>query len=392
MTCPSRLGPETEELALRALAAFPEAVAREPGVHDERVLAAVGRVPRHLLVPELLAPVGEDRPARRWRLLRLDQQPAEHLAICYGTDQVVVQLEGQPLGGWRGGDEYTGVPTAQSSGIGLIALTLQELDPRSGDRVVEVGACTGYLAALAADLTGRQVTGVEIDRELVRVAVPRLAAAGADVRMVARDGLRGLPDRTWNVIAASCGVRGLPAAWPAALAPGGRLLTTVTTGAPGWGATALVRRDEHGLLSGQLTCGRWAHVPDRAAGWLPLQLDASVGPSRHRTAVLAPPAPTEYGFWVALAHLAPGVRRHWCAPDVAEDAVVLVGTDGSRAVVDRDGSRVVERGPHDLWSVAEAVHSRWAAAGRPTVYGLEFDRSRVRVVGGPALSWELPLV
>ncbi|MGW4890682.1 hypothetical protein ACWEQL_00205 [Kitasatospora sp. NPDC004240] len=378
--------------AQEALVAFPAAVEAEPdspGPYDARVLAAIGRVPRHLLIPRLLAPVGPDRPARRWRLLDLEEHPDQHLAVCYGLEQVVVQL-GRPAAVPAGGEAY-GVPTAQSSAIGLIAAALTDLAPGPGERLVEVGACTGYLAALAADLTGRQVTGVEIDPDLVRAAVPRLAAAGADVRMVVRDGLRGLTGR-WEAIAVSCAVRGLPAAWTGALAPGGRLVATVTTGAPGWGASALVRRDERGVLSGRLECGRWTHVPDRTAGWLPLPSGAPAGPGRRRSGVLAPPR-AEPGFWTAAAHLLPGVRRHYRAPGAEPDAVVLVDGASSRAEVAADGSAAMEWGPQDLWAQAEAVHARWAAAGRPAAYGLEFGSAgAVRVVGGAGLSWELPLL
>ncbi|GJF34094.1 hypothetical protein KNE206_67940 [Kitasatospora sp. NE20-6] len=376
----------------KALVSFPAAVAAEPdspGPYDLRVLAAIGQVPRHLLIPQLLAPVGPDRPARHWRLLDLEQHPEEHLAVCYGLEQVVVQLD-RPAAVPTGG-QAQGAPTAQSSAIGLIAAVLTDLAPGPGERLVEVGACTGYLAALATNLTGRQVMGVEVDPDLVRVAAPRLVAAGADVRMVVRNGLRGLAGR-WDAIAVSFSVRGLPAAWTGALAPGGRLAATVITGAPGWGASALVVRDERGVLSGRLEYRRWTHVPDRTAGWLPLPSGAPARPGRRRSGVLAPPR-AEPGFWVAAAHLLPRVRRHYRAPGTEPDAVVLVDGAGSRAEVAADGSAAVEWGPRNLWAQAEAVHDRWAAAGRPAAYDLEFGPAgTVRTVGGAGLSWELPLL
>ncbi|MFJ2778223.1 protein-L-isoaspartate O-methyltransferase [Kitasatospora sp. NPDC087315] len=158
----------------------------------------------------------------------------------------------------------------------MLAVALQDVRLGPGDRFVELGACTGYLCAVAAELTGRQANGVEIDRELARDAAPRLAAIGADVHLVVRDGLRGLPDGPWDAIAASFAVRRIPAAWLHRLAPGGRLRTTITTGAPGWHATALVHRDEAGALSGRLAGERWGHVPDRVGGWIPLP-NAPVG-------------------------------------------------------------------------------------------------------------------
>ncbi|MGY0466718.1 protein-L-isoaspartate O-methyltransferase family protein [Kitasatospora sp. cg17-2] len=372
-----------------ARSAFGTALAQEPGVHDPAVVEAMTRVPRHLLMPRLFAPLGSDRPARRWRLVDLGDEPELHLAVCYGMDQVVVQLDGRPTGPLMAGDEFTGVPSGQSSGAGLLAVTLQDLRLAPEDCFLELGACTGYLSAVAADLTGRQATGVEIDRELARDAAQRLAALGADVRIVVRDGLRGVPEGLWDAVAASFAVRRIPAAWPRRLAPGGRLRTTVTTGAPGWHATALVHRDEHGTLSGRLTAELWGHVPDRAGGWIPLPQAPADG-GRRRSAVLAPPVPFERGFWVALAHNLPGVRRAWGAPG-SEDDIVLVARDGSRAAVARDGSRVVERGPRNLWQEAEELHARWTAAGKPVEYRLEFTGPVQRVVGGPGLSWELPM-
>ncbi|GLW58070.1 hypothetical protein [Kitasatospora phosalacinea] len=132
-------------------------------------------------------------------------------------------------------------------------------------------------------------------------------------------------------------------------------------------------------------------LPAWATGWLPLPPGAPPGPGRRRTAVLASPVPAERGFWVALGHLLPGVRRHWRAPGTDEEAVMLVDGAGSRAGVAPDGSQAVEWSSRALWAETEAVHARWAAAGRPAVYGVEFAGHRIRVAGGTGLSWELPV-
>lgn len=201
----------TAPLALGSLSAarsaFADALALEPSVHDPVIVAAMAGVPRHLLMPRLFAPLGSERPVRRWRLVDLQDDPERHLAVCYGMDQVVVQLDCRPLGLYVVGSDCTGIPTGQSSGAGLLAVTLQDVRLGPGDRLLEIGACTGYLSAVAAELTGRQATGVEIDRELARDAAPRLAAISAGVRLVVRDGLRGLPEGPWDAITASFTVR-----------------------------------------------------------------------------------------------------------------------------------------------------------------------------------------
>ncbi|MEV7931017.1 hypothetical protein [Kitasatospora sp. NPDC088779] len=223
----------------------------------------------------------------------------------------------------------------------MLAVALQDLRLEPGDRFLEVGACTGYLCALAAWLTGRQVTGVEIDWSLVRETGPRLAQAGADVWLPARDAERGLPDGTWDKITASFAVPSIPASWLHRLAPGGRLRTTINGGAPGWHATALVQRGIAGALTGTLTAELWGHVPSRRVGWLPVPSPPD-GPGRTRCAVLPPPAHTQRGFWVAVGHLLPGVRRYWDPAGSGE--VVLVGADGSRAVIAPDGATASEWG------------------------------------------------
>ncbi|MFC8716562.1 hypothetical protein [Kitasatospora sp. NPDC057198] len=87
----------------------------------------------------------------------------------------------------------------------------------------------------------------------------------------------------------------------------------------------------------------------------------------------------------------PSERAQPPTPGADEEAVVLVDGAGSRAEVAPDGLAALEWGVRALWAQAEAVHARWTAAGRPAVYGVEFDGGRVRVVGGAALSWELPV-
>ncbi|MEU5383231.1 protein-L-isoaspartate O-methyltransferase family protein [Kitasatospora cineracea] len=368
--------------------AFAELLASQPGVHDRRIIEVMSTLPRHQLMPRVFVPLGTAQPARRWKLIDFRDEPEQHLAVCYGTEQVVVQLDHRPVGEHEVGKEHAGVPTAMSSGAGLVALALQDVRPDPGQRFLEVGACTGYLAAVAAALTGRQTTGVEIDKSLVREATAQLAGIGADVRLVARDAIRGLPEGRWDAICASFAVRRIPQPWLDHLAPGGRLRTTITTGAPGCHATALVERDENGVLSGTLTAELWGHVPDRHTGWIPMPSTVPDGPGRVRSSVPAPPGVRERGFWVMLSHSLPGVRRFWDRE--LGGALVLVAGDGSRAVVELDGARATEWGPRNLWAVAEAVHQRWVQAGSPARYGLEFIDGAQRVTGGRGMSWDLP--
>ncbi|GAA1189402.1 SAM-dependent methyltransferase [Kitasatospora gansuensis] len=266
-------------------------------------------------------------------------------------------------------------------------MTLQDLRLEEGHCFVEVGAGTGILSAAAALITRRQVTGVEIDPDLARAAAVRTAQAGIDVRMVARDGLRGLPDGPWDRIAGSFAVPAIPKPWLRQLAVGGALTCTISTGAPGWHATAVIEHNPDGTLGGRLRADTLGHVLARGVPWLPVP-EQPDGVSRQRSWVLAPPDFRERGFWVALAHLLPGVRRHW--PTEPDPTVVLVGEDGSRAHVAPDGSLAEAWGPRDLWAEAEKVHTRWSAAECPTTFDLDCRDERQVVDGGTGLTWHLP--
>jgi protein-L-isoaspartate(D-aspartate) O-methyltransferase len=168
----------------------PEALLRElrPFVSDERVLAAIGRVPREQFVP-----AGERRSAYANRAL----------PIACG------QTISQPL---------------------VVARMCEVLELRPRDRVLEVGTGSGYHAAVLAHLAAH-VWSIERHARLSRRAARNLAAAGVqNVTLVVGDGTRGLPESApfdaINVAAAGS-VEGL-AELEAQLAPGGRLVAPIT--------------------------------------------------------------------------------------------------------------------------------------------------------------------
>src|SRR4029079_9440052 len=70
-----------------------------------------------------------------------------------------------------------GIPTSSSSQPSLMARMLHRLDVAPGQRVLEVGAGTGYNAALLAAL-GAEVTSIENQPEVADAARAHLAAAG----------------------------------------------------------------------------------------------------------------------------------------------------------------------------------------------------------------------
>ncbi|MCO4095040.1 MAG: protein-L-isoaspartate O-methyltransferase [Acidovorax sp.] len=104
------------------------------------------------------------------------------------------------------------------------ARMLQDLKVQPTDRVLEIGAGSGYMAALLAHRAER-VVSLEINPELASMARENLRNAGiqnADVRQ--GDGARdAIPDGPFDVIVLSGSVAEVPAPLLALLREGGRL-------------------------------------------------------------------------------------------------------------------------------------------------------------------------
>ena len=156
-----------------------------------RVAAAFLGVPRHVFLP--------------------DVAPDE----VYSDRSIPVKLE-------------DGVPISSSSQPAMMAEMLEQLDIRAGERVLEIGAGSGYNAALLAVLAGPSgsVTTVELDADLAAAARDHLDRAGfSRVRVVCADGTAGDPaGAPFDAMIASIGVGDVPAAWHAQLRRGGRLV------------------------------------------------------------------------------------------------------------------------------------------------------------------------
>jgi len=108
------------------------------------------------------------------------------------------------------------------------ARILQEVAPKSVDRVLEVGTGSGYMAALLAH-RARHVHSVEIVPELKRLGEANLRrAAVANVTVEGGDAARGWSKQApYDVIVLTGSTPELPDAFLAQLAPGGRLFAVV---------------------------------------------------------------------------------------------------------------------------------------------------------------------
>jgi protein-L-isoaspartate(D-aspartate) O-methyltransferase len=114
----------------------------------------------------------------------------------------------------------------------MVAIMNEALELRIGNKVLEVGAGSGYHAATVAELIGSQghVYTVELVPELVRIARSNLERAGYSdrVTLVEGDGSLGYPDRApYDRVVITAAAPKIPQALVGQLRPGGILVIPV---------------------------------------------------------------------------------------------------------------------------------------------------------------------
>jgi protein-L-isoaspartate(D-aspartate) O-methyltransferase len=119
-------------------------------------------------------------------------------------------------------------PGASSSQPAVYAMMLEQLGLAPGQRVLEIGAGTGFNAALMAHIVGEsgQVFTIEIDPELAASAREHLRGVGFHrVKVLCGDGSLGHPEAApYDRIIVTVGAWDIAPAWQAQLKPAGRLL------------------------------------------------------------------------------------------------------------------------------------------------------------------------
>ncbi|WP_052422759.1 methyltransferase domain-containing protein [Nonomuraea candida] len=365
--------------------------ARQPV--GDRVAEAMLAVPRHLFVPEVCP---ED---------------------AYRDEPIVTKRDAG------------GTPISSSSQPAIMATMLGQLGVEPGHRVLEIGAGTGYNAALLARLAGPggQVVSVDIDADTARQARAHLDAAGAaGVEVLCRDGAGGCAERApYDRLIATVGVWDLSPAWLAQLRPDGRLVVPLDL--RGVQVSVSMERshdpgEEAGGRPGERPGGEhWVSRSVAPCGFMRMRgplagTEVVTVVRRDPEVVLALPEPREVGdvlsalaavpteitvkaeeqaspfvagmgvaLWLALH------EPHWCAvtgdlgggpgyvPGLVEaDGIALLGMEG--ALVARGhgagGARLAAR---------LAAHVRaWDTAGRPQAGDLRIDAYQGRSPGGAA--------
>lgn len=175
------------------------------GVTDERVLAAMGRLPRHVFVPpDLRGEAYLDTP----------------LPIGHG------QTISQPY---------------------MVALMTELLEVSEGMKVLEIGTGSGYQAALLAGM-GARVVSVERIEALAAVASRVLSETGYVVKVKVADGREGCPEEApFDRLLVTAGARQVESAWIDQLVTGGLLVVPLVQG-PGVERLLVLRKEPGGMV------------------------------------------------------------------------------------------------------------------------------------------------
>ena len=127
-----------------------------------------------------------------------------------------------------------GDPTSSASQPAVVAMMLEALDLQRGMRVLEIGAGTGYNAALMAEVVGDQrlVTTIDIDADVVAQTGRLLGRAGyGDIDVVCGDGALGRAESApFDRIVATVGCSDVSWDWVDQLRPDGLLLVPLDHG------------------------------------------------------------------------------------------------------------------------------------------------------------------
>ncbi len=130
----------------------------------------------------------------------------------------------------------SGVSISSSSQPAIMAMMLEQLDLQPGNRVLEIGAGTGYNAALMAHLVGADghVITIDFDEDIVSAARQHLRANRIEnVDVIRGDGGQGFPDGApFDRIILTVGAWDITPAWRQQLAPDGRLVLPLSVAGP----------------------------------------------------------------------------------------------------------------------------------------------------------------
>ena len=181
-------GPEPQGEAGELRNLLVKGLVSQGAISSQTVRRAFEEVPRHLFVP------------------RVD------IATAYSNRPISIRWDEE-------------IPISSSSQPRMMAIMMEQLNLEPGSRVLEIGAGTGYNAAILAHVIGEtgSVITMDIDQDIVDEAAGNLAKTGyGNVKAVCGDGFEGFPgDQPYDRITVTVGAYDISPHWVDQLKEGG---------------------------------------------------------------------------------------------------------------------------------------------------------------------------
>ncbi|MEU7278606.1 methyltransferase domain-containing protein [Streptomyces sp. NPDC045431] len=335
----------------------------ERGLLDEDWRAVWHAVPREPFIPQ-----------RIWRQGPTECVPittgADRLALIHSDEPVVIQLD-------DGHADGPGTATSSNSQPSMVARMLRLLDVEPGNRVLEIGTASGYVAALLSRRLGdAHVYSIEIDPGLAHHAAATLRAAGYTPNLACGDGACGWPDEApFDRLIATCALRRIPYELVQQVRPGGLIVAPMARDF--WsGALVRLRVGDDGAASGYFHSGA-SYMPMRSHR-APAAAPVDDSTARASKNTVQPRQGLSLGFALYAGTRLPDVRL-WHSEKNGTVQVWAQDCEGSAATA--TGDEVWQYGPRDLWSEIEHTWQEYDHLGSPelTEFGLTVRASHQEV-------------
>jgi protein-L-isoaspartate(D-aspartate) O-methyltransferase len=259
------------------------------------VEAALREVPRHLFLP------GVD------------------LERVYSGDAIVTRTDDAKR------------PTSSSSQVAIMAPMLELLELAPGMRVLEIGAGSGYNAALPDAIVGPggAVATIELESDLAEEARAHLAAAGRErVRVICADGWLGDPDGSvYDRIELTANSADVAPAWSAQLVDRGILVMPLRFRSNGGQAVVALRKEGAGFRSTRCVMG----------GFMEMR---GLGAARSASALVGDLSVTPADIAPRVLELVKGPPRVELGDELDRDATWLLAIVRDLVTIRREGQPV----------------------------------------------------
>jgi len=222
----------------KLLDAYVDGIRARASIKSEPVERAFRRVERHKLVERFFA-YGEESEAFVEVWVSQASPSIDALRTICSDTPLVTRLSG-------------GLPSSSTSQPALVAQMLERLELAPGQGVSEIGAGTGYNAALMQETVGEagRVTTIDIQEDVVAQTRRLLEAAGyGQIEVIAEGGALGhLENGPYDRIIATVTCPDISPSWANQLAEGGFMLIPLQHGPDGFDPLARIWKEEGHIL------------------------------------------------------------------------------------------------------------------------------------------------